>query len=180
MLQLRQKPKPQPFQQNISRLSQSASRLLPKSTRKRKLRHVMSRINSLKKQGARVTDVKGTALTKRLQEFPGGQGRHAGTIPRNLCPFLSQFSVCPFSVLLFVPSIFSPVSPSPRQTVPVSTGPVTSLYLETRVPHGHNTCSAKGTTWFRNFSIDNDLFTTMFTVQMGRGNLDTWIDCSWL
>jgi len=30
---------------------------------------------------------------------------------------------------------------------------------------------AKGTTCFRNFSIGNDLFTTMFTAQMGRGKL---------
>jgi hypothetical protein len=41
--------------------------------KKRKIttRHVKGRINSLKKQGARVADVKGTALTKRPQEFPG-------------------------------------------------------------------------------------------------------------
>ena len=30
---------------------------------------------------------------------------------------------------------------------------------------------SKGTTCFRNFSIGNDLFTTMFTVQMGRGKI---------
>ena len=41
--------------------------------KKRKIttRHVTGRINSLKKQGARVADVQGTALTKRPQEFPG-------------------------------------------------------------------------------------------------------------
>ena len=40
--------------------------------KKRKIttRHVTGRINSLKKQGARVADVKGTALTERPQEFP--------------------------------------------------------------------------------------------------------------
>jgi hypothetical protein len=42
-------------------------KFMPKIT----TRHVTGRINSLKKQGARVADVKGTALTKRPQEFPG-------------------------------------------------------------------------------------------------------------
>ena len=52
------------------------SKFLPAAAtihKKRKFttRHVKGRMNSLKKQGARVADVKGTTLSKRPQEFPG-------------------------------------------------------------------------------------------------------------
>jgi hypothetical protein len=33
----------------------------------------------------------------------------------------------------------------------------------------------KGTQCFRIFSISNDLFTTIFTAQMGRGKLQFWV-----
>jgi hypothetical protein len=38
--------------------------------RKFATRHVKGRLKSLKKQGARLNDVKGTAIANRPQEFP--------------------------------------------------------------------------------------------------------------
>jgi hypothetical protein len=40
-----------------------------------------------------------------------------------------------------------------------------------RAPGRSSTNPPKGTTYFRNFSIGNDLFTTIFTAQMGRGKI---------
>ena len=39
---------------------------------------------------------------------------------------------------------------------------------------------AKGTTCFRSFSIGNDLFTTVFTAQMGRGKIQCVCVCVFL
>jgi hypothetical protein len=38
-------------------------------------------------------------------------------------------------------------------------------------PENCQATPAKGTTCFRSFSIGNDLFTTLFTDQMGRGKI---------
>jgi hypothetical protein len=48
-------------------------------------------------------------------------------------------------------------------------------------PENCQATPAKGTTCFRSFSIGNDLFTTLFTAQMGRGKiqLEAFTSRSW-
>ena len=61
----------------------------------------------------------------------------------------------------------SPVSSSTHLDAPGVA--IATKLMRLRVAWSDNVTPAKGTTCFRSFSIGNDLFTTMFTAQMGRG-----------
>ena len=51
----------------------SIPQVIKKIDKERKIatRHVKGRLNSLKKQGAQLNDVKGATIVERLQEFSG-------------------------------------------------------------------------------------------------------------